>query len=309
MTLNDEAIKKLREECEIPEKGKSAYWTEMLQGFDEKDGKFVSKGLPEGEGGDDCNPIKELIHWLLQSPFRWQGNQFPEFRNILRTAAMIHKRRNNKMRMGTLRQVISLACLERHVRISRLAEPIVIIGDGFGLMSSLILQHFDPLKSKIVVVNLTQNLLLDAVFIKKSVPNAPFVLVKCETEYKKALDDDGIQCVLIQADNAQLISQGSIGLVINICSMQEMSLESIQEYFDFIRRSKNSRTFFYCANRCEKRLPDGTIVNFFKYPWHPKDEILFDELCPWQQKYYSYRPPFYFPYDGPKQHRLVLMHK
>ena len=66
--------------------------------------------------------------------------------------------------------------------------------------------------------------------------------------------------------------------------MQEMNSNNILEYFDSIRKSKNLKTYFYCANRVEKVLPDGTTVNFFEYPWHSKDEILIDELCPWQQK-------------------------
>lgn len=211
------------------------------------------------------------------------------------------------MRLGTLRQAVSLACIEEQVKISRLTEPIVIIGDGFGLMSSLILQHFH--ETKIVVINLTQNLLVDASFIKKSVPGVGMALVKNATEYNAALSNNELRCVLVQADNAQLIGQENIGLVINVCSMQEMNPDIIQEYFNFIRKSKNSKTFFYCANRCEKKLPDGTIVNFFKYPWHPEDEIILEGLCPWQQRFYSPRPPFYFPYDGPIQHRLVLMRK
>lgn len=307
MTLNEEVIKKLRGECGMFEKGKSSYWVKKLQGFEEKEeGKFVAEELPEGEGGS-ANIIKELVHWLLQAPFRYQGYRFQEFRNILRTTKKIHARRNNKMMLGSLRQAILLAFLEERVGIGQLTDPIIIIGDGFGLMSSLILQHFH--QSKIVTINLTENLLIDAVFIKKSVPGVQIALVKNAIEYNATLNNNELRCVLIQADNAKLISQENIGLVINTCSMQEMNPEIIREYFDFIRKSKNSKTFFYCANRCEKKLPDGTIVNFFKYPWHPEDKIFIDELCPWKQKFYGPRPPFYFPYDGPIQHRLVLMHK
>ena len=66
-----------------------------------------------------------------------------------------------------------------------------------------------------------------------------------------------------------------------------------------------SSSVFYCCNREEKTLPDGTIVKFDNYPWHLSSEIQEDELCPWSQKYYSPRPPFYRNYLGPIRHRLV----
>jgi len=308
LLLNKDAIEKLTEDCKIAETGISSHWLEMFQGFEYKDGKFSGKGLPEGEGGHKTI-IHELIHYILQTPFRVQGGQFREFKKILRTAKKCHEYRNNNIRLGTLRQVITLAFLEDSIKISQLTEPIVIIGDGFGLMASLILSHFHQLAAKVVVVNLTKNLLIDAVFIWKSVPDVSMALVSNEIEYRNALKNDKIRSILIQADNAKLIGQESIGLAINICSMQEMNLSIIKEYFDYIRKSKNQNTFFYCANRVEKILPDGTVVNFLEYPWHSQDNILKDELCPWQQKYYSIRPPFYFSYDGLIQHRLILCHK
>lgn len=160
-----------------------------------------------------------------------------------------------------------------------------------------------------IVINLTPNLLVDAVFIKKSVPNMDIVLAENATEYSDALESNDLRTVLIQADKAELIRYGKISLVINIASMQEMNHGCIQEYFNFIRTSKISATYFYCENRVEKTLPDGTIVKFVEYPWHPKDQILTDGLCPWHQYYYCPRPPFYFPYGGPTQHRLVLLNK
>ena len=46
-------------------------------------------------------------------------------------------------------------------------------------------------------------------------------------------------------------------------------------------------------------------VIFSNYPWHLTRELLQDELCPWNLKYYDLIPPFYHPYDGPIRHRLV----
>jgi hypothetical protein len=309
MLLNENAIQALIEECENEERGKSSHWVEMLEAFQFKNGEFSGKGLPEGEGKNDKSVIHTLVHHLLQTPFRLQGKTFKKFNNILDSAKIIHKRRKNRMRLGTLRQAIALALLEDKLKISQIDNPIVIIGDGYGLMASLIFQSFSQLKSKIVLINLTQNLLIDAFFINKSLTNISMALVKDEEQYRQALNNDEIQFILIQADNSKLISKSNIGIAINICSMQEMNPQIIHEYFDHIRKSKNKNTYFYCVNRVEKTLPDGTIVSFFRYPWDSQDQILIDELCPWQQKYYTPRPPFYRSYDGQIQHRLVLCYK
>ena len=65
--------------------------------------------------------------------------------------------------------------------------------------------------------------------------------------------------------------------------------------------------YFYCANRVEKTLPDGTLVRFEEYPWSSHDTVLLNELCPWHQDFYTMRPPFYRPYDGPIMHRIAKL--
>lgn len=306
--LNEKAIQELIKQRKNEERGRSSYWEEMLETFQFKNGEFNSKGLGR-KGRNDRSVIHTLAHYLLQTPFRLQGKKFKNFNNILYSSKIIYKRRKNEMVLTGLRQAITLAFLEDQVKISQIDNPIVIIGDGYGFMASLIFQSFRQLKSKIVLINLTQNLLIDAFFIDKSLTDINMALVKDEEQYSQALKNDEIQFILIQADNSKLISKHNIGIAINICSMQEMNSPIIHEYFDHIRKSKNKKTYFYCANRVEKTLPDGTIVNFFKYPWSSQDQILIDELCPWLQKYYTTRPPFYRPYHGQIQHRLILVDK
>ena len=71
-------------------------------------------------------------------------------------------------------------------------------------------------------------------------------------------------------------------------------------YFKYMRSSKKSPCYFYCCNRLEKELPDGSIIKFINYPWKNNDDVLIDELCPWYKKYPSLKPPFFRKYDGPQ---------
>ena len=112
-------------------------------------------------------------------------------------------------------------------------------------------------------------------------------------------------CVIaIQASNYAILKDCPIDLAINIASMQEMNPENIRNYFDDDVVASTGDLAFYCCNREEKTLPDGTITRFKEYPWNSLDIILIDEVCPWYQQYYLYIPPFYRHYDGPHRHQL-----
>jgi hypothetical protein len=88
--------------------------------------------------------------------------------------------------------------------------------------------------------------------------------------------------------------------------MQEMNPPVIANYFEYMRGSKAEEKYFYCCNRLEKVLPDGTITKFNEYPWNGC-EILLDEACPWYQGYVDHNYPFYHPFDGVIWHRLVKL--
>jgi len=69
------------------------------------------------------------------------------------------------------------------------------------------------------------------------------------------------------------------------------------------------RLYFYCCNREEKTLPDGTVARFKDYPWEDTDKFIVDELCPWHQEYYNRSLPIYRFYDGLHLHRLTRVSK
>ena len=105
--------------------------------------------------------------------------------------------------------------------------------------------------------------------------------------------------------NHEILKDCPIDLAINIASMQEMNPQYVRNYLDDLYAVAATRDVdFYCCNREEKTLPDGTVTKFKDYPWNSLDSIQIDELCPWHQEYYYYIPPFYRPYDGPHRHQI-----
>ncbi len=204
-----------------------------------------------------------------------------------------------------VKQVLSLnliiKLLGKDVYLSRQGiKTICVIGDGYGYFSSL-LRLVDP-DVRVISINLGRTLFFDVLYSMKCCPGVHPALLTEERDKNKLVSEN--ELIFIEAENYSFLKGLPIDLFVNIASMQEMDIGVIERYFEYIRSSTRSPCYFYCCNRLEKTLPDGTVVKFMKYPWQDSI-ILLDELCPWYQKYPSSKPPFWFSFDGQIQHRFV----
>ena len=180
---------------------------------------------------------------------------------------------------------------------------ICIIGDGHGFFGTLIKSLIPD--AKIIFVNLGRNLLIDVVcFSSIFTDNEALHLLR--EEDKEDISNHSI--VFLEAENYELMRDLPISLFINIASMQEMDLSMINNYFDAMRTT-TVESYFYCVNREEKTLPDGSVIRFNDYPWQSSDITVsgIDGMCPWYQEYLSSIPPFWKPFDGPHWHRLIKL--
>ena len=178
-------------------------------------------------------------------------------------------------------------------------KKIAIIGDGYGSLGS-VLKLIYP-SCQILYINLGRTLAFDAYYTGLCFPSLTHQLLT-EVNFDKLSDfyylpAEKLSSVNINAD-----------LFISIASMQEMDLQTINQYFDLIY-SQNEDTLFYCCNRIEKMLPDGSTTRFDDYGWRLKDDVLVNELCPWYQTFPQNRPPFIARFDGPIVHRLIKVNK
>jgi len=261
---------------------------------------------PIGAISTKRGPAYRLAHRLLQVPTRAIGRRFATFAGIDRTAAAIAERQGRVYDKDLLRHALTLALLRRHLDLETETDPIAVIGDGFANMASLILACLPT--SRVILVNLTKALLVDMAFAFKVLPGAGMALVRDGREMDEAMRRTDVRVFAVGADSAPLLADVPVALGINILSMMEMDPPVTKAYFDILRRCPRARAAFYCCNRIEKRLPDGTITRFFDYPWDPEDEILVDEPSPWDRFGYHGRPPFYYR-NNPIHHRLVWLKK
>jgi len=232
-------------------------------------------------------PQRLLLHYLLK---KYHCSQ-----PLIKAGKQIARRSGRIFSFDCVKQIISLHVISQ-ILDSKSFKTVCVIGDGYGFLSSFIKLIFPHIK--VVSVNLGRTLFFDVLFSQKCFSEHTPLLLK----EKNDLSD----LTFIEAENYRLLEGLPIDLFINIASMQEMDLAVINNYFQYMRLSSQTPCYFYCCNRLAKKLPDGTLIEFMKYPWQDS-VILLDEICPWYQKYPSSKPPFWLPFDGVIQHRLARL--
>jgi hypothetical protein len=313
MYIGDEAINYLISQVNNDDPASSSHWKKYHQKFDVRPEGVV--GI-EGFGSNDLayRGIRRVIHWFLQIYFKfWVLNSFKRIILYYKFNTLnekILKITNQGYSTDFLRQTLTLTLLNEKIpEMFNSNETILIIGDGFANLTNLI-NETKSVKN-IVLINLTKTLLVDSLYLKKCIGEENFnKKVKLITESDSDLDvefnsSENKYIYLIEAKNHRFLASIPFQLVINIASMQEMEKSVIKEYFEYIQAKED--TYFYCCNREEKILPDGTIIRFNEYPWKINDKIILNELCPWHQKYYEFPWPIYKNYDGPHIHQLRKM--
>lgn len=309
------AIDYLANEVATEDIGESSHWQKYHSQF-----KYTGDGFKGLQGfGGNTKPytgVRRLIHRLFQRRYRNLGKNFSSFHEIDNVATEITTKQLRGYDLDVLRQSLTLSLLKNNQSILPPQKlTACVIGDGFASMTSLMIKN--KFANKVILVNLTKTLLVDLWFLGLLLGDDEFEsMVSIVTDVSdldnldegKTADNNQGSVIAIEAKNHEIIKQLPIDLVVNIVSMQEMDPSVIFSYFeDFRDISAKRKLLFYCCNREEKKLPDGTVTRLSDYPWVENDKILLNELCPWHQSYYSRRPPFFHSYDGPIRHRLVEM--
>ena len=206
----------------------------------------------------------------------------------------VAKRSSRRFTYDLARQALTVDILYKSL-LNLEQKTFCIIGDGYGALGCL-LKKFFP-RSKVISINLGRTLLFDLYYSSKVFPEMDHSLIRSNQ------DSFSMDFNYVEAENHRNIDIKA-DIFINVNSMQEMDYKEISSYFKIIR-NQTSDTWFYCSNRISKKLPDGNIINFTDYGWSKDDLIIFNELCPWNQKFPVNIPPFIKEFDGQIQHRLI----
>lgn len=305
MRFGNDAIAELMRFRTCIDASASSHWQSMLRGFRYDSRAVSAAGFGGYSGRRGLAP--QILHDLLQRPYRRMARQYTGFESYDRAGRGVARRQGRIYDLDILRQAITLAFATHHLGPIPPASSCVVIGDGFGALSSLLLATQPDVT--VIAVNLTPSLLLDFDFAHRSAPDAELVLPANEEEFRVIVGKTSRKRLVgVRADDARWIAHAPARLVFNVVSMQEMNPPIAAGYFDAMR-AMTGETSFYCCNRVEKAHPDGTVMRFSDYPWREDDQIRADGPCPWHQFFYTMRLPLYRRYDGPIHHRLVVLAK
>ena len=255
--------------------------------------------------------VRRAAHRVMLTPYRRFIPDRQAFAVNLRLLREIARRQDRALDLDMYRQALTLTHISQRVPTSRESDSFwAVIGDGFGVLAALILLRYP--NSRVALFNLDRTLLVDLVFLRHVFGeefDRTASLVRSGNELQGALtgsNDRMPRLLAFRAQDQHFLGDLPVDVVTNVVSMQEMRSADINGYFGQMRRVASERqVHFYCCNRDEKELPDGSVIRFVDYPWSADDTVLTDEACPWHQNYYSLRPPSYRRYDGPHRHRLI----
>ncbi len=167
-----------------------------------------------------------------------------------------------------------------HPYIKDLNKPKVLeIGPGSGNLMYCINKFFK--ESQIFLVDLPSSLLFSIINLLSKEEN----LLDCKfilpNELYEGLDLSNYKYVFLQDNQINLVNNNSIDLMVNTVSFAEMMPDTIDNYFQNLRRVAKENNYFYCLNRVEKNMTkDGNYYpnRFHQYPWTSSDEEFFFRL-------------------------------
>ena len=308
MIFGKDILSDLHDRLKQIDNAASSHWKYFHQFLEVGEDQSIKNTIGFGDGKRDYSPFTKPFHWFFQKRYHGFVPKSDFFDRAYAIAQGNCKRTSSRFSLDVLRQVLTLSRLHSNDLI-KTNHRALVIGDGFGCMTSLLVQT--DTAEKVVLVNLTKTLFVDTTYLlalpelqdKKSI-----ALVKTATEIKSAMQNNFVKVVVVEAKDYEILHASEADLVFNIASMQEMDMKYVENYFQQMRLiAEKKPVYFYCCNREYKELPDGSPIAFDAYPWQDNDHHYFDELCPWHQDYYRLLPNFYFPYDGPIRHRFTKL--
>ena len=267
---------------------KSSFWLNRLD-----DEKYLDTKKFLGFGSfTNNNLVSSLAHKFFQSKIYgnevFETEEYKKYKNFF-------KKQNRVINIDNIQHVFFFKKIRENIK--KKINSACVIGDGKINFLSGMLSIYP--EAKIYSINLSEVLIHDYLILKKyNILNEESI---CVVEKEEDLLKPGIKLFLIPPDNSEILKNNRIDLFVNFSSFQEMKFSDIENYFDIV---KSNKSYLYTCNRYHKILPAGEVLNFNDYPWGDGSKIFF-EKCEWISKYYSFKYPFFYNYDGDHWHCLI----
>lgn len=146
------------------------------------------------------------------------------------------------------------------------------IGGGFGQFSELILNNKKNVK--LIYIDLPLSCFLASYYLKKNFPKKKFYFFDNYLK-KNSLSENDLQKydIFILPPNCEIEKKLKIDFFINMRSMMEMKISSINSYFDFIHQHASKNSYFFNLNRFHKKI-GNEIISLERFNYDKNWDVL-----------------------------------
>jgi len=173
----------------------------------------------------------------------------------------------------TIKHYFNLQIMEGHIQ-NLTGSSVCEIGPGTGNLASLLYYHF---KTKLFLVDIPKTLLFSFSYLSQLFSGIKILLPNEVESGNFELGEYDI--VMLTPNQTSAIPDRAVDLTLNIGSMQEMTKESINAYFDLIDRITKPKGVFFTSNRVEK-IMSGKPIRFSEFPWRTNTRTVFYQINP-----------------------------
>jgi hypothetical protein len=285
-------LQKLNYYLNKSDKHKSSFWINRLD-----NNRYLDTAKFLGFGSfTKTNFISKFFHKFFQKKIYgdeiFVSDEYLKYKNFF-------KKQKREINIDNIQHIFFFKKINE--TINKKISSACVIGDGKINFLSGMLSIYP--EAKVYSINLSEVLIHDYLLLKKhNILNDENISI---LEKPQDLDNPNIKLFLVPPDNANILKNKNIDLFVNFSSFQEMRMTDINNYFDIV---KSNKSFLYTCNRYHKILPAGEVLEFDNYPWGEGKKIFY-EKCEWVSKYYSFKYPFFYDYDGDHWHCLISYEK
>lgn len=173
--------------------------------------------------------------------------------------------------------------IESILEHSTYAPLFLEIGAGAGLTSLLLLDRVP--NSKVVICDLPVSICVGYTLTCFFGQSTQFKALLPHQISAEALKMGLFDIAFITPDQLALLEPGSVDGIVNVHSMQEMTIATIRSYFEAIRHVARKGAFFYCKNlEISKQYVD---TRFEDYPWDLLGQTILDGVAEYATSVYT----------------------
>ena len=145
------------------------------------------------------------------------------------------------------------------------------IGGGYGGMATKIKKNYKNLKY--IIFDLPEVNAVQTYYLNKEFPDAKIYGYKDFLNNKKIINEN-FDFLILPGWTIKELRDNSVDMFINMRSIQEMNLKTIDFYFKELQRTIKIDGIFTCINRYKKESASGECINFTDYPYDTNWNIL-----------------------------------